>query len=192
MRQTLRDTIAISLVGALAALALPAAGQSIAPKLQQPILLTSCGQSPGAGMLSVILRKVGLSYDLSPLASIADLKAKPYKCLIIVMGASLKGMGAAGIAIDDEIKRAADLIGEARKMKITLIGAHETPGPGRRGRRHDRRAVDRRRGPPVRHPVRLEGRQFGRTVHGHRRTEKTPLDRVRKATRHGQGDGEAV
>ena len=48
----------------------------------------------------------------------------PYKSLIIVMGASLKGMGAAGISIDDERSRTESLINEARKQGITVIGAH--------------------------------------------------------------------
>ncbi len=98
--------------------------QTAPPKLQAPILLTSCGQSPGPNMMNVILRKVGVAYDLSPLATAADLKSKPYKSVIVVMGASLKGMGAAGIAIDDEIKRTAALLDEARKHKIPVIGAH--------------------------------------------------------------------
>jgi hypothetical protein len=98
--------------------------QAPVAKAEVPILLTSCGQSPGVGMISVILRKVGVAYDLAPLAAPADLKVKPYKTLIIVMGASLKGMGAAGIAIEDELKRASTLIDEARKLKIKIIGAH--------------------------------------------------------------------
>jgi hypothetical protein len=40
------------------------------------------------------------------------------------MGASLKGMGAAGIQIEDELARAAVLIAEARKEGIKVIGAH--------------------------------------------------------------------
>jgi hypothetical protein len=40
------------------------------------------------------------------------------------MGASLKGMGAAGIEIEDELARAATLIAEARKEGIAIIGAH--------------------------------------------------------------------
>jgi hypothetical protein len=40
------------------------------------------------------------------------------------MGASLKGMGAAGIAIEDELARAAALIAEARKLGVKVIGAH--------------------------------------------------------------------
>jgi hypothetical protein len=40
------------------------------------------------------------------------------------MGASLKGMGAAGISMDDELKRTAALIAEARSRGIQVIGAH--------------------------------------------------------------------
>jgi hypothetical protein len=116
---------AVVLLSALLLAAVPyLAAQPVAAKAEAPILLTSCGQSPGVGMLSVILRKVGLAYDLNPLAAPADLKAKPYKTLIVVMGASLKGMGAAGIAIEDELKRTGALIDEARKLKMKVIGAH--------------------------------------------------------------------
>jgi len=93
-------------------------------KAEAPILLTSCGQSPGVGMVSVSLRRIALAYDLAPLASAAELKAKPYKTLIVVMGASLKGMGAAGIAIEDELKRTGALIDEARRLKMKVIGVH--------------------------------------------------------------------
>ena len=36
-----------------------------------------------------------------------DLAAKPYKTLIVVTGASLKGMGAAGVSMKDELARSA-------------------------------------------------------------------------------------
>lgn len=48
----------------------------------------------------------------------------PYKSLIIVMGASLKGMGAAGISMEDELSRIESLIEEAQNQGITIIGAH--------------------------------------------------------------------
>ncbi len=112
------------LLASLLLSSVPFAAAQTPAKAEAPILLTSCGQSPGVGMLSVILRKVGLVYDLNPLAAPADLKAKPYKTLIVVMGASLKGMGAAGIAIEDELKRTGALIDEARKLKMKVIGAH--------------------------------------------------------------------
>jgi hypothetical protein len=117
------------IIAALALTATFAAGQAQAPRAETPVLLASCGQSPGPVMLKVILHKLGFSYELNALATPADLKAKaqagtPYKSLVIVMGASLKGMGAAGISIDDELKRTAELIVEARKEGIKIIGAH--------------------------------------------------------------------
>jgi hypothetical protein len=106
-----------------------AAGQQPAAKAETPALITSCGQSPGPTTIKVFMQKLKLAYDIDSLATPATLQAKakagaPYRSLIIVMGASLKGMGAAGIAIEDELKRAADLIAEARKEGITIIGAH--------------------------------------------------------------------
>ncbi len=105
------------------------AGQAAAAKADQPILVTSCGQSLGTATIKVILQRDKLTYDIEPLATPETLQAKaksgaPYKSLIIVMGASLKGMGAAGISIDDEVSRAAALIAEARKQGLTVIGAH--------------------------------------------------------------------
>jgi len=105
------------------------AGQETAVKAETPALITSCGQSPGPTTVKVVMQRLKLTYDIDPLATPATLQAKakagtPYKSLVIVMGASLKGMGAAGIAIEDELERAADLIAEARKEGITVIGAH--------------------------------------------------------------------
>ena len=114
----------LALFGALLLAAVPFVSAQAPVKAGTPVLITSCGQSPGPVMLKVILQKVGIAYDLNPLAANADLKAKPYKSLIIVMGASLKGMGAAGISIDDELKRIGALIDEAHRLKIKVIGAH--------------------------------------------------------------------
>lgn len=104
------------------------------PKPELPILITSCGQSPGATMLKVIISRLKLQhepevFELNALASAEDLIAKkeagdPFKTIIIVMGASLKGMGAAGISIDDELDRTSALIKEAGEQGLTLIGAH--------------------------------------------------------------------
>jgi len=96
---------------------------------EQPVLLTSCGQSPGPVRLKIFMTRLNLDYDYSLMATADDLIAKkeegdPYKTIIIVTGASLKGMGAAGVSVDDEMKRTAALIAEARKQGITIIGSH--------------------------------------------------------------------
>jgi hypothetical protein len=108
----------------LAAAAPTGAQGSATPKAQTPILLTSCGQSPGPARIKVFLQRQGVDYDLKDTATVKDLAAKPYKSLIIVTGASLKGMGAAGVSINDEIARVNALMEEARKKGITIIGAH--------------------------------------------------------------------
>jgi hypothetical protein len=98
--------------------------QTAAPKASPPILIASCGQSTAPDTLNAILRRVGVPYDVVAAATVKDLSAKPYKTLIVTMGASLKGMGAAGVSIDDEMKRTSQLIEAARKAKITIVGAH--------------------------------------------------------------------
>jgi hypothetical protein len=126
-----RRVLTLCLLTAMAVTPFLLKGQTASvPKMETPILLTSCGQSPDLPVLKVVLQKLRLAYDINNLATAADLKAGsrtsggPYKTIIIVMGASLKGMGAAGISIDDELKRTAALIDEAKKLKIALVGAH--------------------------------------------------------------------
>ncbi len=104
-------------------------GQGQEAKAELPVLVTSCGQSIGPTTIKVVLQRLKLAYDIDPLATPDVLQAKakagsPYKSLIITMGASLKGMGAAGIEIEDELARAAALIAEARRLGIKVIGAH--------------------------------------------------------------------
>jgi hypothetical protein len=94
------------------------------PKAPAPVLITSCGQSPGANSMNVLARRAGVEYTLKEDATPGDLATKKYKSLIIVTGASLKGMGAAGVSIEDELKRTEALIAEARKQGMTVIGAH--------------------------------------------------------------------
>ena len=103
--------------------------QTSEAKAELPVLVTSCGQSIGPTTIKVVMQRLKLAYDIDPLATPETLQAKakagtPYKSLIITMGASLKGMGAAGIEIDDELARAAALIAEAKKQGIKVIGAH--------------------------------------------------------------------
>ena len=104
------------------------------PKTDLPVLITSCGQSPGPVRLKAIFKKLELeyepkAYDVVEFLTAKDLKiykdvGTPFKTLIIAMGASLKGMGAAGISIEDEIDRTSELINEAHQQGMTIIGAH--------------------------------------------------------------------
>lgn len=106
-----------------------AADQAAAQTAGEPVLLTSCGQSPGPVRLKIFLQKQNIVFDYNLQAKADDLIAKkkegkPYKSIIIVTGASLKGMGAAGVSMDDEITRTKALIAEAKKQGIKIIGSH--------------------------------------------------------------------
>jgi hypothetical protein len=134
-----RALIALALLAAVGASPLfaqarPAAAPA-APeaKAQAPVFLTSCGQSPGAVTVGVFLRRLQIDYDLKETGTVKDLAAKPYKTIVIVTGSSLKGMGGAGVSIEDELARAGALIAEAKKRGIQVIGAH-VEGMERRAR----------------------------------------------------------
>jgi hypothetical protein len=103
--------------------------QKPAVKLDQPVLLTSCGQSPGPLKFKVFFGRLNLDYVYNTTATVNDLAArkkegKPFKSLVIVTGASLKGMGAAKVSIEDELDRVKKLIAEAKKQGIKIVGAH--------------------------------------------------------------------
>ena len=107
----------------------PAVAQDPGVVGEAPILLTSCGQSPGPTMVKLFLGRMGVEHELLDRATAQDLKdaqaaGAPYKTLIIVTGASLKGMGAAGVSMREELIRTEELITEARRQGLTLIGAH--------------------------------------------------------------------
>ena len=126
----LHRSAAVLAAAALVILA-PAAlrAQTQEAKAELPVLITSCGQSNAPTTIKVVMQRLKMAFDIDPLATPETLQAKakagtPYKTLIITMGASLKGMGAAGIEIEDELARAAALIAEARKQGIRIIGAH--------------------------------------------------------------------
>ncbi|MHB1192133.1 MAG: DUF6305 family protein [Longimicrobiales bacterium] len=109
--------------------ALPLAAQAPAPTAQLPVLLTSCGQSPGPERVKFFLNRLQIQHEFLAQATAQDLvKAqqggKPYKALIVVTGASLKGMGAAGVSMPQELARTTALIAEAKKQGITVIGSH--------------------------------------------------------------------
>jgi hypothetical protein len=127
-------TVALSLLLLSVSLA-PAAqqkgGNPAAPpqKASLPVLVTSCGQSPGPVQFDIFFKRLNMDYVYKLDAAAADLSAKskagaPIKSVIIVTGASLKGMGAAGVSIEDEINRIKGLIAAAKKQNIKVIGAH--------------------------------------------------------------------
>jgi hypothetical protein len=118
-----RLTAGVIILLAVAVCAAPTMAQGTA-KASAPVLVTSCGQSPGPLKLTVFMKRLAIEHDYKPDATAKDVASKKYKTVIVVTGASLKGMGAAGVSMKDELTRTEALIAEAKKAGVTLVGAH--------------------------------------------------------------------
>jgi len=94
------------------------------------ILITSVGQSADARMIKVVAGKLQLACDFEQLAK-PDI-IKNYKILVIVVGGSSKGLGAAGIDKEQELVRAQELIKEAKVRSVKILVMH-VGGEARRG-----------------------------------------------------------
>jgi hypothetical protein len=113
-----------------------AVGQA-APTAELPVVLTSCGQSPGPQRLLFFFRRLEMEHAFLERATAQELVARraagtPAGSVLIVTGASLKGMGAAGVSMRDELARTEALIAEARRQGAKVICAH-VEGMARRG-----------------------------------------------------------
>jgi len=128
------------LVAGAALLAATAWAQGYAlktPIAQKPAFLTSIGQSADIEMVKVLFERAALPHNMSPQAKAAELAASGAKTLILVVGGSTKGLGAAGISADAELDRAKSLIAESKKLGMTIIGIH-VGGEARRGELSDK------------------------------------------------------
>ncbi len=106
-----------------------AAGQE---GFSKPGLITSIGQSSDIAIIKALLNtKLKLGFDVNPLAKASDLAGA--KSLVIVIGASTKGLGAAGIDMDQETERAKALMKAAREKGVRILTMH-VGGEARRGK----------------------------------------------------------
>ncbi len=104
------------------------------PRFKLPNLITSAGQSADVQMASVLAKRAGLDSVLNKTAVPKDLEG--IKTLTVVLGASLKGLGAAGIDVEEEKERVRGLMAEAKKRGIPLLSLH-LGGEARRGQLTD-------------------------------------------------------
>jgi len=116
------------------------------PRVELPIVVTTCGQSPGGLMISVLSKRINLQIDRADLLNADQLKTKaeednPYQTLIITTGTSRKGMGAAGTDMDNELLRIKAVIEEAKRQGMVIIGAH-IEGMARRADETDNASIE--------------------------------------------------
>lgn len=99
-------------------------------QVSTPVLITSIGQSADVSMLDALMKKVGAEYTFNATASAEEVAE--CKTLLLVSGASSKGLGAAGISQEDELARAEAIVQATEDNDITVIMAH-LGGAARRG-----------------------------------------------------------
>lgn len=102
---------------------------------EQPALLTSVGQSADVEMVKSMLDRVGVEFVSNNLATAEDIGDA--KTLILAVGGSSKGLGAAGIDADAELDRVNALIDDAKEQGLSVVAAH-IGGDARRGELSDR------------------------------------------------------
>jgi hypothetical protein len=101
---------------------------------EQPLLITSAGQSAEVQIASVLAKRAGLAYTLSKLATEKELEN--IKTLVVVLGTSMKGLGAAGLDKAKEKERVKILIEAAEEKNIPVFCLH-LGGESRRGQLSD-------------------------------------------------------
>jgi hypothetical protein len=122
------------------------------PKAQYPVLTTSAGQSTDVETLNIIAEEAGIKYDYCDVPTVemlndgvglggresadtgfhvevhSDLEkypnGTPYKTNMFAIRASLKGMGASGLTIEDEQKRLKEVIDHCKANNIFIIAVH--------------------------------------------------------------------
>ena len=101
----------------------------------KPGLVTSVGQSSDIAVVKALVNaKLKMGLEIKPTAQAADLEGM--KTLVMVLGTSAKGMGAAGLNMDKEIERAKALVKAANEKGVPILGLH-VGGEGRRGKTTD-------------------------------------------------------
>ena len=101
---------------------------------ETPVAMTAPGQSPEIGVLELLSGRTNLEIESKSFMEPEELQGK--KTLLIIIGASGKGMGAVGVQLEDELNKAKKLIATCKEQKIKLIGIH-IGGEPRRGPNSD-------------------------------------------------------
>lgn len=104
---------------------------AIGQKYEQPVLISSAGQSADVKLVQLLAQRQKLDAKTVLMAIPDDLKG--IKTLIIVPGFSSKGLGAAGVSQQQEFDRVKALVGAANAQKIPIILMHVGGNARRQG-----------------------------------------------------------
>ena len=99
-------------------------------EFEAPVLVTSFGQSTDGSMIEQVMKRLKtVSYSYNPTATGADLDG--VKTVVIAVGNSTKGLGAAGISQEQETARAKEFMAAVEKKGVKVILCHIGGAPRR-------------------------------------------------------------
>ena len=129
-------TLLLTAFAAILLMTAPATSAEAATgSVQNPVLLTDVGQGNNAKSIRALLRRSQkVQIEMEELARASHLEGKG--TLVIAVGASTKGLGAAGLDIGQEMARLEELLAAAEAANIPVIGVH-IGGESRRGELSD-------------------------------------------------------
>lgn len=133
MKKSLLSLLTV-LSSAVFCLSVPEETRGNWPRFEPPLLITSAGQSADVQIAGVLAKRAGLDAILSKAATEAELEN--VRTLVLVIGVSMKGLGAAGLDLDQETSRVNSLVDAARNQNIPLLCLH-LGGEARRGNLSD-------------------------------------------------------
>lgn len=130
LRRIARRTMVLGIAVVVTAFVatLPALAQDMV--VVDPLVVTPAGQSADGTLARVALDRAGVSSEVVAFLRATDLE--DVGTLMLVLGGSQKGLGAAGIDIDDEVARTTELLDAAAELGIPVVGVH-IGGEARRG-----------------------------------------------------------
>lgn len=108
-----------------------AVAQPTAAIADKPAILTSVGQSADLEMVKVLMTRSRLPFSTNETIQASALPVDA-KTLVVVVGGSSKGLGAAGISAEQEAARARAVLARAKELGMKVITLH-IGGEARRG-----------------------------------------------------------
>lgn len=94
------------------------------PRFELPLLITCTGQTPDYLTVYNLTRKLNIEAVNDPLITPRRMQEQGYQTMIVVMGVSLRGLGAAGLNLQRELERCKLVFEKARELQIRIIGVH--------------------------------------------------------------------
>lgn len=95
-------------------------------RFELPLLITCTGQTPDYLTVYNLTRELDIGAVNDPLTPFnpREMQEQGYQTMIVVMGVSLRGLGAAGLNLQRELKRCELVFEKARELQIRIIGVH--------------------------------------------------------------------